>query len=154
MKIKFAFFAEAAQITSDSRLNLLGADVPILVFQGTPPWIRAILFLVVTVQLEPEDSGHLYHFMADLINPEGSRIDPHIESGYLVPKELNPDLVGGMRLIVQMNSLTFPGPGVYHMQVRIEDRERNISQEERIRLRVVEGGQANPPREDPLVAKP
>jgi hypothetical protein len=145
MEISYAFFAEAAQITSDGRLNILGADLPILTVKGQPPWSVGMIFLVVSIQFESEDGGHLYHFTADLIAPEGERIEPHMEQDFVAPVPENAERIGRMSVVLQLTGLSLPGSGVYHMQVRVEDRERNIVQERLVRLRVEEVAPPNQP---------
>jgi hypothetical protein len=73
MEIMYAFFAEAAQMTSDGRLNILGADFHTLQVQGPPPWTHPVMTLLVSVRMEQEDCGHLYHFSGQMLAPDGTQ---------------------------------------------------------------------------------
>jgi hypothetical protein len=144
MEISYAFFAEAAQITSDGRLNILGADLHTFQFSGGPPWTLGMMFLVVSTRFPREDCGHLYHFTADLIAPDGNRIEPHIENAFVAPVPEREDAIGKMTIVLQLTGVTLPAPGVYFMHIQVADRERNVAQEKRLRLRVTEASEAVP----------
>lgn len=145
MEISYAFFAEAAQITSDGRVNILGADLSTVYIQGQPPWTATPLSLLVSIVFEPEDCGRLYHFMADLITPDGRTIEPHFENHLVAPAFENADTKGKFSIVLQLVGTVLPMPGVYQLQVRIEDRDRNITLERRVGLRVTEGASQKQP---------
>lgn len=145
MEITYAFFAEAVQTTSDGRVNILGADLNMLTLSGPPPWASPMMALLVSLRMEREHCGHLYHFTADMIGPNGRNIDPHVENEFLVPVPENPELTARMNIVLQMSGMALPEPGLYHMRVLIEDRERGVSQEKRVRLRVLEAAQQAQP---------
>jgi hypothetical protein len=136
MEVSYAFFAEAAQVTSDGRLNILGADLQTLSFQGPPPWAVPTLFLVATLRLDREDCGRLYHFTGYLTAPDGNRVEPHIETDVVAPTLVGQDTVGRMSIVVQMTGTTFPAPGVYHFRFNVQDRERNTGLDRSLPLRV------------------
>ena len=138
MEISYAFFAEAAQLMPDGRLNILGADLHTLQFQGPSPWHGPTMSLLVSLRLQREECGQLYRFVADLIAPGGRALEPHIENDFVAPVLENPDTVGQMNIVLQMQGVSFPEAGVYHMHVRVEDQERRVVLEKRIRLRVTD----------------
>jgi hypothetical protein len=98
-----------------------------------------MISLLVSIQLEREDCGRLYHFTADMVAPDGRSIDPHVENDFVAPVPENPDLVGRLNIVLHLTGVALPVAGVYHMHVRVEDQERrNVAQERRVRLRVAE----------------
>src|SRR5438132_425102 len=115
MEISYAFFAEAAQITSDGRVNILGADLAVVRFPGTPPWTSGAIAMLVSIYFDREECGRLYHLSADLIAPDGNAIEPHIEQAFVAPVLEQADTVGRMNVVLQMFGLHFSGAGVYHM---------------------------------------
>jgi len=141
MEIRYAFFAETAQITSDGRVNILGADLHMLNVQGPAPWTSPMMALLVSIHLEREDCGRLYHFTADLIAPNGRNIDPHVENDFIAPVPENLELSARFNVVLQMFGVALPELGLYHMRVVVEDREGGTSQEKRVRLRVLEAAQ-------------
>jgi hypothetical protein len=136
MEIAYAFFAEAVQLTSDGRVNILGADKTKLTYPDPPPWTVSAISLLVCVHLEREECGRLYHLTADLIAPDGKKLDPHIETSFVAPVPEDPELKCKMTALLQLSGLALPAPGIYQMQVRAEDRERGTLAEKHIRLRV------------------
>ena len=145
MEISYAFFADFAQLTSDGKLNVLGGDVRVFPFPGPPPWVQPSIFLVISLILERQECGRVYRFSGDMIAPDGNRIAPYLENDFTVANLDDPELVGKLNILVQLGSVPFPQPGVYNMEVTIADRERNISESKRIRLRVVRTDPQNAP---------
>jgi uncharacterized protein DUF6941 len=92
MKINFVFFAEAAQITSDGRLNVLGAGFQKLQVSGQPPWVA--MSLVTSVHLEREECGRLYHITAELISPSEDVLQPRLDQDFVTPAPQNVETVG------------------------------------------------------------
>ena len=73
-----------------------------------------------------------------MVAPDGTAIDPRVENDFITPVPEHPDQMGKMNLLLQLIGMALPAVGVYHMHVRVEDRERNIAQDRRVRLRVSE----------------
>ncbi len=136
MEIAYAFFAEAVQLTDDGRVNILGADLRKLDCQGPPPWRVPSISLLVCIEPEREECGRLYHFTADLLAPDGTTLNPHVEGTFIPPVPDDPEVRVKATLVLQLNGMVLPAPGVYHMQVRTEDRERGTDTQKRVRLRV------------------
>ncbi len=135
MEFSFAFFAEAAQITSDGRLNLLGADLHTIQFQGDPPWMGG-MYVVLGIQFENQEGGRLYHLTGDLLAPDGSKLPVHMEQDFVAPVPEAPDRIPRMNLVAYLLGVPFPVAGAYHLELKLEDRERSLSVEKRVRLRV------------------
>src|SRR5690348_7202792 len=121
MDIAYAFFAESAQVVPDGRLNLLGADTQTWSFAGQPPWVLGTFFLVTAVRFDVDEWKRPVHFLADLITPAGERIDPHIEHDFDAPVPEHPELNPTCKVLIHLNGLTFPGPGIYQMKITFED---------------------------------
>jgi hypothetical protein len=138
MEISYAFFAEAAQNTSDGRLNILGADISALNMPCKGPWTTNIFFLA-SIHFEREECGRLYRLTVDLLAPNGSRIDPHIENNFVAAVPDEPDLLTKMTMVLHLGGISFPTAGLYYMSFRVEDPERNVARERQVRLRIVEG---------------
>jgi hypothetical protein len=136
MEIAYAFFVEAIQLTSDGRVNILGADMRKLDCQGPPPWTVPTISLLVCIEPEGEEHGRLYHLTADLVAPDGTRVNHHVEGTFIAPALEDPEMRAKAAGVVQLNGVSLPVPGVYHMQVRAEDRERGTRTEKCVRLRV------------------
>src|SRR5438132_223407 len=102
MDIAYAFFAEAIQLTSDGRVNILGADLQAITLRGDPPWLAPPIALLVNIHLEPEDGGRLYQFTANLVSPDGERLDTHAENDFIAPVQTVPELQARMMITVQM----------------------------------------------------
>src|SRR5215469_15318108 len=107
MEIAYAFFAEAAQMTSDGRLNLLGADLHTLQFEGNPPWTTA-LYLVVGLRFQNEEGGRLFHLTGDLVAPDETQMAPHVESAFVAPVPSGPDRIPRMTIAGHLIGIAFP----------------------------------------------
>ncbi len=148
MEISYAFFAEAAQLTSDGRVNVLGIDADTLKYGSKPPWTVKMFYLVAGINFGQNEWGRLYHFSAELIAPGGESIPmpSKIERDFVTHARENPDMLAKMKIVVEMGGFALPPvPCVYHMLVRVEDRERRISQEKRIPLVMAEATKQNQP---------
>ena len=140
MEIAYSFFAEAIQLTSDNRVNILGADLHTIPVQGPPPWTVQSLSLLANIMLDKEEFGHLCQVSADLISPDGRPMDPHMEHAFIAPVPDGPDRRPGINVVLKMNGMALPAAGTYTMRVRAADQGRNFSVEKLIRLRVLDVG--------------
>jgi hypothetical protein len=137
MEISYAFFAEAAQLTGDGRVNVLGADMPALAVQGSPPWVVPVLALLARIQMDREDCGRLYHFTGQMTGPDGREVAPRIEQVFIAPTPARPGPAGtSVKVVLLLNGMLFPVAGDYRMALRVEDRERGLAQEKGVALQV------------------
>jgi hypothetical protein len=121
MDLAYAFFAEAAQITSDGRLNVLGADLRAL--QGRFPLVLQSVAFVAKVELETAERGGMHRFTAQMVGPDGAAIEPRIEAEYMAPPPVNPDLKAAFTIVFQIVGMTFPTQGIYTFQISVDGRE-------------------------------
>src|SRR5438874_4820499 len=100
MEVAFAFFAEAAQITSDGKLNVLGVDLRN--FSGRFPYTLPLIAFVAKIVFEPAEREGMHRFVAQMIGPDGSAIEPRIEGEYVAPPPVNPALQAAFTVVFQI----------------------------------------------------
>ncbi len=122
MKVAFAFFAEHAQLTADSRLNVLGLDLHTLQAQTFPLTLPSVC-VVVKVILEPTEREGSHKVTAQMIGPDGAKLDPYIETDVVTPPRRDPARQGDFTLALHVSGLTFPSPGVYTFHIWVDGKE-------------------------------
>ena len=88
MELAYAFFAEAAQITSDGRLNVLGADLRSL--QGNFPLVLQSVAFVAKIVLENAEREGTHRLVAQMTGPDGMALEPRFETDFVAPPPVNP----------------------------------------------------------------
>jgi hypothetical protein len=131
MEVAFAFFAEAAQITSDGRLNVLGADLRAL--QGSFPVVVQSVAFVAKVELDSVEREGVHHFTGQMMGPDGAAIEPRIVGEYTAPAPVKPELKAAFTVVFRIMGMVFPSPGTYTFQISVDGRELK-----RLRLRLTE----------------
>ncbi len=121
MELAFAFFAEAAQITSDGKLNVLGVDLRTL--QGKFPLFLPSVAFVAKVELETAEREGIHRFTGQMFGPDGAAVEPHIEAEYVAPPPANPELKAAFTVLFQIVGMTFPSPGAYIFHILVDGRE-------------------------------
>ena len=131
MELAYAFFAEAAQITADGKVNVLGADAR--GFQGRFPLLLPSIALVAKVELDNTEREGVHHVIAQMLGPDGADMEPRIEGNYEAPPPVNPELKASFTILFQIFGMTFPTQGVYTFRISVDGRELK-----RLRLRLTE----------------
>src|SRR5438552_272178 len=97
MEVAFAFFAEAAQITSEGKLNILGADFRTL--EGSFPFVLTSVAFVAKIELEAAERERLHHFTARMVGPDGTALEPRIDGEYKAPVPVDPKLKAAFTIV-------------------------------------------------------
>jgi hypothetical protein len=145
MQVAFALFAEYAQLTSDGRLNVLGLDLRVLQVKDFPVVLPS-LFLIVKLVLEPEERDARHKFAAQMIAPDGTKIDPNLEIEFIPPPPDDPNLKAASTMVAQIGGLTFPSPGIYTLPIFVNGKELTA-----IQMSLRQTGQTAAPVQQPPV---
>jgi hypothetical protein len=117
MRLKFAFFARAADISQDGTFAVLGAGLDKLRAPGFP--CSAAITLVANVGLSPDDRQRRNAIILEAFDPAGERMAGPIESGIQPPppqpgQAIEDEL--GVTCIFGL-FLTFPVAGAYRFRL-------------------------------------
>jgi hypothetical protein len=121
MELAYAFFAEAAQITPDGRVNVLGGDLRS--WQGKFPLVVPSVAFVATIVLEDHEREATHHFLAQIVQPDGLALEPRLETEFKAPPPVNPELKAAATILVRIMGMTFPMPGIYSVHISVDGRE-------------------------------
>src|SRR5687768_6696540 len=119
MQVSFALFADAANLSQEGKLNVLGVFDALQV--GSIPAVHPRAHLVVHLKGSPSDVGR-HTVTLRWINPQGSEL-------WNSTGELNvgqpPSGVTEMDLpLIAQIDLPIDAAGSYHMQVSLDDKQR------------------------------
>src|SRR5688500_1557336 len=119
MQVAFALFADAANLSQEGKLNVLGVFDALQV--GTLPAVHPRAHLVVHLKGSPSDVGR-HTVTLRWINPEGSEL-------WTSTGELNvgqpPAGVMEMDLpLIAQSDLPIDSAGAYHMAVALDEKKR------------------------------
>jgi hypothetical protein len=122
MNIDYAFLANWAEVGADSRLNVMGADFNQL--YGQYPLTMPSLALVAKIIFPPEECGKRYHFSAEILKPDGEKMDPAIELDFDTPPISTPDRKGALKFVLTMQGVVFPSAGTYTIRILLNGDEK------------------------------
>jgi hypothetical protein len=122
MELAFAFFAEHAQQTSDGRINVLGLDTHQFHAPSFPVVLPSI-FLVAKVVLDADERKVKHKFTAQMIGPDGGKLEPYIETEFVPPPPENPELTAAGTMVMQIAGMTFPAAGIYTFLISLDGKE-------------------------------
>ncbi len=118
MRLGYAILADAAEISPNGKLFIMGGEISTLALPQFP-MLYARLSLVVKFHLELDDYGRDHTFRVDLVEPDekrsvvGEPLPFNVQQGEDPPPTA---LVGG-----NLPPLLFRTPGKYELQVFTDD---------------------------------
>src|SRR5829696_4797180 len=110
MEIEYALLANAAEMSSDGKLYLMGADIS-HVYGPTFPLVLPSIALVVKVTFGPEEYGKLQRLSAGFFAPDESKIDPQWQQDLTPPEPSSPSRRTGLSMILTATGVIFEKPG-------------------------------------------
>jgi len=122
MELTYAFLANSAEMSSDGKLYLMGADFNRLL--GTYPLTLQSMSLIVKMVFPPEECNREYHFSAEFIAPDGSRLEPYFERNISPSVPDEPDRKSSLIILLAINGMTFPTAGTYDVRVLLDGEEK------------------------------
>jgi uncharacterized protein DUF6941 len=115
MDVQLAVLADAANISQDGKLNILGEFDTIYAVETPAVW--PVMFFVAKVKISEADGAH-HRFELRVLNDDGQLVAPVAtlegESG---PSPI-PGTLGGGNLILGIRNARFPEYGTYTFELR------------------------------------
>lgn len=113
MDLEYSLFADAAAVSSDGRVNLLGGGIDLVKGVIFPAPIHS-LFAIARINMTPEEYKNQHDFMVEVFGPDKSKIreDTH----YTIMADPNEKKLGKKNwymLSVHFQGMIFPAPGEY-----------------------------------------
>jgi hypothetical protein len=117
MELAYAFLAKAAQFSEDGGLGIIGGDLQSL--QGAIPYTPDSLVLVAKFEFGNEDSGHLYNFRLQVLDPAGE--EKASTQLPVEPPRNNREKVGAI-ILLDLSHIPFMSEGIYQFRLLLEDK--------------------------------
>jgi hypothetical protein len=111
MEVRFALIADAANISREGKLNILGEFNAVHAAQY--PYRHPVICYIASIEIINEDRGHRFEIELRYTDEDGRAIAPPIAFQIGVA---GPDVPGGIEshsLILPINNLTVPRTGKY-----------------------------------------
>lgn len=118
MKVPLAVVAEAANISIDNRLNILGIFDSLLA--PSVPARHSQMFVVVVVSAEPSERGRSYTMDVVLVEEDGKTVQAFPSMPFAIPPD-GATRITSMRMLFQIRDLVFPKFGEYTLDVLIDN---------------------------------
>ncbi len=121
MKLAYAVLADAAQVTPDGKVSMLGGDFD-TIFARTFPAPHALLSLVMRFDVERRECGYEHRLQIMLLGPLNSPVMPAATTAF-VP-QINPALTDRpvkAFIVVNLQGLVFQTQGTYHFHISVDD---------------------------------
>lgn len=123
MEIAYAFLAEAAQLTADQRMNILGADIREV--RGPFPLVVPSASLILKIISPPQELNERSRLLIELYGPTGAPME-----GYRMEQEFGPvgqppeggPFEAAFTFVLQFAGLQLPTPGLYRFRITLNDR--------------------------------
>lgn len=119
MKVSFALFADAANLSQEGKLNILGVFDAVQV--GQMPALHPRAHLVVRLKGTPADVG-VHRIALRWLNPSGSELwssEGQVELGQPPQQVTEVDIP-----LIAAIDLPLDVPGIYNMQIAVNDERR------------------------------
>jgi len=120
MKLGYALLADAAQVTPDGKLSMLGGDFD-TIFVRSFPAQHSSLALVVKLDAARDDCGREHEMRVTSSGPLNSSFLPAVESRFT--PQLNPLFANRptrVLLVFNFQSLMFPNQGKYQFHITVD----------------------------------
>lgn len=118
IKLKFAVLCDFASVTNDDKLNLLGIFVRLRPRQF--PFITQLFVVCVFEAPSSSMDGRLVSFGVTLVDPDGEQMIVVSDNKELhSPGGASPSDLLAVNFVTGFGGLSFPRPGKYHFQVRV-----------------------------------
>jgi Family of unknown function (DUF6941) len=118
MEVEFAFLADAAQVSPDGKLYVLGAGVDRLMAAQFPA-VHPLLTLVVKLKLHATECERPHQVEVELWDPDGQTIGAKVETGFSAPRQPG-SRPAFAQIVLSMVQLQFEQPGDYAFQVLVD----------------------------------
>jgi hypothetical protein len=121
MEVRYLILARYAEFTGDGMLNLIGGDYDKLI-AGEFPYVHSLMVSAARVVLNRDECEYEHKFNSFIIDDETNELIAEGTSGDL-PKFVMPAGVNhlGAGMILPFQHVIFPRPGVYIVQLAIDD---------------------------------
>jgi hypothetical protein len=115
VELDYAFLADAANLSSDQKLNVLGMWVTRSASPRLP--VTPILTFVARLIATPEECGKPHSFRLEILNPDGDRLAISSEQPFVVqPNPDDPGQPGYGAVVLGLVGATFPEYGNYRLR--------------------------------------
>lgn len=116
MKISMALLADAANVTRDGKLNILGIfDV---IHASAFPVTHAQMQLVLRFEAEMAEIGLTHQVEIQLMDADGARL-LRLEGGLSFGEGSGGETIG-LNHILTIAGMSFPSPGSYEFKIRVD----------------------------------
>jgi hypothetical protein len=115
MQLEFAFLADSAQVSSDSKMFVLGGGIDRISskqFPATHPYMS----LVVKIQLHPAECEREHGLEVDLWDPDGKSIGAKVTGKFSAQRQAE-GRSSYVQLVMNMIGVEFRVPGDYGFQI-------------------------------------
>ncbi len=120
MQVEFAFPADAAIVTADGKISVLGAGIEDYRPPSYPATLASVSF-VAKLRIHPSECEREHTLEIELWDPNGARIGQQIQAQF-TPTRYAPDPARSVSLPLVLNfqQLAIPSPGVYEFHVIVD----------------------------------
>jgi hypothetical protein len=118
MKVKLAVVADAANVSQEGKLNIMGIFEAIR--SPTIPARHAQLTVVVCLEADPSERGRSYTLDMDLMDEDGKSIQKLPSLSFTAPSEETPRPMM-IRAIATVTDLIFPKYGDYTLSIIVDN---------------------------------
>jgi hypothetical protein len=121
MRVRFAFFADAARINQQGTCDIIGAGAD-GVRAKTLPAVLANLAMIARIEFETTEIGHEYEVVLDCIQPDGSQRPRPISNKMVAgPHPWLPGHPNYALLVIEMPISEFSNYGSYNFRLKCAD---------------------------------
>jgi hypothetical protein len=115
MEVQLACLADAANLSQEGKLNILGEFNTVFAQQTPTGW--PLMAFVAKVLISAGD-GRTIHFSLRVVGEDGQLISQQSELQVQLPEELPPGEMPAVPLILNIQNATFPEYGPYMFELR------------------------------------
>lgn len=120
MQVEYAFLADAAQVSSDNKLSVLGAGIDELRAERFPATHLLIAF-VVKLKLHPTECGREHHLEIELWDPDGQHVAPPMAGSFTAGRVADdPTRPVFVQMVLNLFQAQFPRPATYEFHVIVD----------------------------------
>ena len=117
MKVVFALVADAANVSQEGKLNILGSFANI--YASTFPARHPEMQLVIRMEASPAEVDKKKQIEVTIVDEDGSKISG-FAGDFVVPKAAQPGEYAHMQLVMRLVDTVFPKKGKYAIYVLID----------------------------------
>lgn len=118
MQIEYAFLADAAQVSSDGKLFVLGGGID-RIFATSFPATHPLMTLVIKLQLHPSECEREHGLQVELWDSDGQPIGPRVSGNFSANRQERGRL-SYVQTVLNLHNVQFSVGGDYAFQVVVD----------------------------------